>query len=164
MRQQSLGMGGHESQHSQKDEWLTPPGLLRVLGSFDLDPCAPIKRPWPTADRHYTIEDDGLQQRWAGRVWCNPPYGKHVGKWLKRCAEHGDALALIFARTETRVWEEWVWGSANSVLFLFGRIRFHHVSGDRSGTAGAPSALVAYDQANTQILDSAGLKGRLVVL
>ena len=39
--------GGH-------DEWLTPPNILLALGAFDLDPCAPIVRPWDTAALHYT--------------------------------------------------------------------------------------------------------------
>ena len=43
-----------------KNEWLTPPHILRRLGPFDLDPCAPINRPWDTAEHHYTIEDDGI--------------------------------------------------------------------------------------------------------
>ena len=57
-----------------KNQWLTPPELLAKLGQFDLDPCAPINRPWPTATQHYTIEDDGLKQPWFGRCWVNPPY------------------------------------------------------------------------------------------
>lgn len=50
----------------QKDEWLTPPHIMTALGKFDLDPCAPINRPWATADKHYTVEDDGLSQVWGG--------------------------------------------------------------------------------------------------
>ena len=37
------------------DEHLTPPWLIQSVGPFDLDPCAPIKRPWPTAKHHYTV-------------------------------------------------------------------------------------------------------------
>lgn len=57
-----------------KHEWLTPLGLISALGIFDLDPCSPINRPWATAKNHFTIEDDGLRQKWFGRVFCNPPY------------------------------------------------------------------------------------------
>lgn len=35
-------------------EWLTPRNIVDALGPFDLDPCAPIVRPWPTAVQHYT--------------------------------------------------------------------------------------------------------------
>jgi hypothetical protein len=38
-----------------KDEWLTPPEIIKSLGEFDLDPCSPINRPWDTAKNHYTI-------------------------------------------------------------------------------------------------------------
>ena len=50
------------------DEWLTPPEILRPLGAFDLDPCAPIMRPWDTAAKHLNVNDDGLSQPWHGRV------------------------------------------------------------------------------------------------
>ena len=87
-----------ERTETGKDEWLTPPEIIHALGCFDLDPCAPVVRPWPTATRHYTIEDNGLVQPWDGRIWCNPPYGTETGRWLARMAEHGNGIALIFAR------------------------------------------------------------------
>jgi hypothetical protein len=68
--------------------WLTPPRILEALGEFDLDPCAPLERPWDTAKKHYTTEDDGLIQPWFGRVWCNPPYGKEMNAFLERMVTH----------------------------------------------------------------------------
>lgn len=114
---------------SSKDEWLTPPWLVRALGEFDLDPCAPIERPWPTAKVHYTVLDDGLSKPWSGRVWLNPLYGREIGKWLKRLAAHGDVIALTFARTETRAFSDCVWSEADAVLFILGRVRFHNPDG-----------------------------------
>lgn len=87
-------------------EWLTPPEILAALGTFDLDPCAPIVRPWDTAGQHYTIEDNGLAQAWEGRVWLNPPFGAQASKWLARLAAHGNGIALIPARTETVMFYE----------------------------------------------------------
>ena len=83
-----------------KDEWLTPPGIIKSLGEFDLDPCSPeeYKRPWSTAKNHMTLSDDGLSKEWFGRVWCNPPYGRETFKWLNKLYHHGNGLALIFAR------------------------------------------------------------------
>lgn len=92
-----------------KDEWLTPPELVRALGAFDLDPCSPINRPWATAAKHFTVNDNGLMLPWEGRVWCNPPYGKEAAKWLEKCAMHGNAIALTFARTETQMFFKSVW-------------------------------------------------------
>lgn len=139
----SRGMGGHESSRMQKDEWLTPPHILKALGEFDLDPCSPIKRPWPTAKTHYTVDDNGLKKDWHGRVWCNPPYGREAEKWLARLADHGSGIALIFARTETRMFFSQVWPKASAILFIEGRLHFHHVDGTRAkANAGAPSVLV----------------------
>lgn len=64
-----------QSKDRTKNEWLTPPEIITALGSFDLDPCAPISPPWPTAVKTFTVLDDGLKKEWYGRVWCNPPYG-----------------------------------------------------------------------------------------
>ena len=147
------------------DEWLTPPYILQALGEFDLDPCAPLIRPWNTARHHCTILHDGLTRHWAGRVFCNPPYGRKTEKWLRRCSEHGDCIVLIFARTETRMFHRYVWNDADAVFFFQGRLRFFHVNGTpAASSAGAPSCLVAYGLRNVEALAQSGLKGKLIVL
>jgi hypothetical protein len=147
-----------------KDEWLTPPHVLAALGTFDLDPCSPIVRPWPTAT-HFTMVDDGMKQPWHGRVWCNPPYGLIATKWLARLAAHGNGIALIFARTETDMFFSQVWEKANAILFLRGRLHFHHVDGMRApANAGGPSCLVAYGAENAIVLASRPLPGQYVEL
>lgn len=149
------GMSQHEpsSHMGQKDEWLTPPDIVRDLGEFDLDPCSPINRPWDTARRHLTIQDDGLSHEWSGRVWLNPPYGRETIRWMEKLALHGNGIALIFARTETKIFFPWVWDYAASVLFLKGRLTFHHVTGEKGkGNGGAPSVLIAYGENNAEAL------------
>lgn len=134
---------------SAVDEWLTPRGILADLGPFDLDPSASVDRPWPTAAEHYTIEDNGLEKPWHGRVWLNPPYGRSIGRWLERMADHGDGIALIFARTETGAFFKHVWRRASGLLFLSGRVEFCRPDGTKDkGHAPAPSVLVAYDAHN----------------
>lgn len=161
MSVRTSGMGGHQSAAMLKDEWLTPPDILQALGPFDLDPCAPIYRPWDMAAQHYTIQDNGLQKPWHGRVWCNPPYGREAASWLARCADHGNAVALIFARTETDMFFRHVWPKAHAVLFLRGRLHFHHVDGTRaSANAGAPSVLVAYGERNANNLRMSDIDGQ----
>lgn len=159
----TCGIGGHHSPVMQNDEWLTPPELLKPLGVFDLDPCSPVVRPWPTADNHFTKEDDGLSKPWVGRVWCNPPYGKHAAIWLQRLAEHpGGGIALTFARTETEMWFKWVWSKASAILFIKGRLHFHHVDGRRApANSGAPSALIGYGTFEAQVLRRCGIRGAL---
>lgn len=159
------GMGGHHSPVMGKDEWLTPPTIIKALGEFDLDPCSPVVRPWDTAKRHYHQYDDGLMLPWSGRVWMNPPYGKHTGKWLNKLALHGDGIALIFARTETEMFFKEVWGRADALLFIKGRLRFHHVTGEVGATnSGAPSVLVAYGWWNVMALERCDIAGKFIKL
>lgn len=127
-----------------KEEWLTPRGVINAVGPFDLDPCAPIKRPWPMAAEHFTTADNGLLKPWHGLVWCNPPYGPKTGDWLARCAEHNNCIALVFARTETAAFQQHVWPKARALFFIKGRLSFFHVDGRMGGPAGAPSVLIAY--------------------
>lgn len=148
-----------------KDEWLTPPTLIKALGEFDLDPCAPVNRPWPTAANHLTTDDDGLLTPWIGRVWCNPPYGTQTGEWLRKLAAHGNGIALIFARTETANFFNYIWNRASGVLFLKGRIKFHHASGEVAVyNCGAPSCLVAYGARNAAVLENCSIPGKFVSL
>lgn len=160
-----MGMSDHTNPVMQKDEWLTPPGILQRLGPFDLDPCAPAARPWSMAHTHYTINDDGLNQPWQGRVWCNPPYGKIAARWLAKLASHGNGIALIFARTETRMFFDEVWPKAGAVLFIKGRLHFHHANGERAkANSGAPSVLVAYGRSNPEALARSGIPGKFIDL
>lgn len=147
-----------------KDEWLTPPGIIRNLGIFDLDPCSPINRPWDTASNHFTILDDGLSKDWFGRVWCNPPYGNVAKQWLKKCSEHNNSMVLIFARTETKMFFDYIWNKADAIFFFKGRLKFHHIDGTQSSSAGAPSVLVAYGKNNVEALRKFKFEGKLIEL
>lgn len=153
-----MSLSGHQSPRMKTDEWLTPPEILTALGPFDLDPCAPVDRPWPTAAKHYTIADDGLSQPWRGRVWLNPPFGREAVKWLRRLRDHDNGIALVAARTETRAFYETIWGHAAGVLFMRGRPHFHRVDGTRAAAnSGAPICLVAYGLSNLTALNASDL-------
>lgn len=146
-----------------KEEWLTPPEIIKSLGEFDLDPCF-SNRPWDTAKLHYSKEEDGLSKQWHGRVFCNPPYGRETGKWLKRMKEHQNGIALIFARTETKDWHNYIWNGADAVFFFKGRLKFYKPDGTQGDCAGAPSALVAYGEENVKALAYSKLGGVLILL
>ena len=141
-----------------KVEWLTPPELVKQLGEFDLDPCCPIDAPFYHATNHYTIIDDGLSKKWSGRVYLNPPYGRGMELWLEKLKQHGNGIALIFARTETKCFFEHIWHDADAILFVKGRIKFYHVSGVQGGTPGAPSVFIAYGKENASRYKIAVLK------
>lgn len=156
---------GNERSVAGTDVWLTPPYILEALGEFDLDPCASQDRPWDTAKHHYTEADNGLEQEWFGRVWCNPPYGPKMGPFLERLSEHdGGGIALVFARTETRAFFDFIWDKATAILFLKGRLSFYRPDGTPGGTAGSPSVLIAYGEKEAEILKNCNLNGKFVRL
>lgn len=164
-------IGSHHSAVPMTTTWLTPPNVIEALGgahSFDLDPCAaPAPRPWDTALRMNAEADgDGLAIDWYGRVWLNPPYtASEIPAWMKRLTDHGRGTALIFARTETAMFQREVWDRASGLLFLFGRLNFHDRAGVRSmKNAGAPSVLCAYGQDDLDRLAASDLAGALVPL
>ena len=158
------GIGGHTlPNNGRTNNWLTPPELLRKLGRFDLDPCCPVDMPWRTADWMISTPADGLAEFWSGRVWLNPPYGEETGNWLSKLADHRCGTALVFARTETRMFREHVWPWCSAVLFIDGRLHFHRTDGIRSKlNAGGPSVLIAYGESDAEILRASGIAGKFL--
>lgn len=151
---------GHESSVNESIEWYTPPEIFDALGlTFDLDPCSPGEgKSYVPAKRHLTIVDDGLATAWQGTVWMNPPYGPHVPTWLSKLADHGDGIALLFARTDTKWFQTYVAGRADLVCFVDGRIKFFKGGMDeRGGSPGAGSVLIAYGKRSADALLASGL-------
>lgn len=147
------------------DEYLTPSWIYNPLGEFDLDPCAATKFPNRIAKKYFTKADDGLSQRWFGRVWLNPPYGRHIGDWVRRLEFHGNGIALTFARTDTKWFQEHVLAKADAVLFVGGRIHFCNSSAEKyKSNAGAPSVLIAYGRANAIALAECRIPGKFIYL
>lgn len=148
-------------------EWLTPVEIIQACGDFDLDPCSLVDRPWDTAANHFTIFDDGLSKTWEGRVWLNPPYGsdRGIAQWLWRLANHGNGVALVFARTDTEWFQKTIWERADAVKFLYGRVTFYDGDGRKGKTnGGAPSVLVAYGAANANAIRDAEIPGMFIRL
>ena len=157
-------MIGYKKTSQSKQEWLTPPWLIEALGSFDLDPCAPVNRPWDTAKNHFTIDNNGLLQQWQGRVWLNPPFDS-LNMWLMKMSEHNNGIALLPARTETEYFHNYVFPVAESILFLNKRIKFLHRDGTIAKSPGGfPPILVAYHDSNSLQLAESGLGGKHVLL
>jgi len=141
-------------------DWITPKHIIDATGPFDLDVCESPTQPWPCAARGIVLPRDGLTEPWEGRVWCNPPYSVHATAWLARLARHGRGLALTFARTETEMFYEHVWGAAKAILFLKGRLHFHYPDGRRAdANSGGPSCLIAYGDEDAAKLRECALPG-----
>lgn len=155
-----MSLSSHQSARAGTTTWLTPEPIVRALGVFGLDPCAaPEPRPWVTALQHITLPDDGLAADWTGnRVWLNPPFGDEAAAWLAKLADHGNGIALVPARTETKWFYAHIWGSADAVLFMRTRPHFCHPDGSRArSNSGAPICLVAYGITNVAALERSGL-------
>jgi len=77
--------------------------------------------------------------------------------------EHGCGTMLTFARTETDLFFETIWAHATAILFIRGRLYFHHVDGKRAAAnSGAPSVLIAYGEEDAMRLELSGIAGQLV--
>ena len=155
---------GNEETVAKTNVWLTPPKLVAALGEFDLDPCSAGDMPWEIAKNKYTEKDDGLVQDWEGRVFMNPPYGRLLDPFLHKLAGHGNGIALVFARTETRAFFRNVWGRADAIMFLKGRVKFYRPDGTQGASSGSPSCLIAYGTSNVEALDASNLEGHIVDL
>lgn len=157
-------MKAHQRTIGKNDEWLTPRWVLDVLGEFDLDPCSPINRPWDTAKRHFTIEDDGLSREWHGRVWCNPPFHRYLRPlWMEKMARHNNGIMLLPAACETAAFSDHVFGKCSGILMLNRRPHFHYIDGSEAkANSGCTIALIAYGEDNFDALKKSGLGYPLV--
>ena len=132
---------------SNKDDWETPQKLYDALNEeygFTLDPCASHEN--HKCEKYYTIEEDGLKQDWSGEVvFCNPPYGRNIGEWVKKCSDeskHATVVMLIPARTDTSYFHDYIYHKAD-VEFIRGRLKFE-VGGVAKSPAPFPSMIVRF--------------------
>lgn len=113
------------------DQWETPQDFFEQLDNefhFTLDPCADETN--HKCEKYFTKEQDGLAQDWSGEiVFCNPPYGRKVGKWVQKCFQEvysggcKCAVLLLFANTDTKWFHDWIYHKAE-VRFIKGRLKF----------------------------------------
>jgi phage N-6-adenine-methyltransferase len=131
---------------SHSNEWVTPDALFQELNSefgFTLDVAATIEN--RKTEKYYDKKQDGLLQSWNtdGAVWCNPPYGREIGKWVKKAYEESKrnvVVMLIPARTDTSYWHDYIFPYAKEIRYLRGRIKFSSKNG-----APFPSAVVVFN-------------------
>lgn len=113
---------------SKTDLWETPQDFFDRLNEefcFSLDVCAlPENSKCPN---YYTPKQDGLSQKWQGVCWCNPPYGRQVGKWVEKASESAEEGAIVVmllpARTDTQWFHRYIYGKAE-IRFVPGRLKF----------------------------------------
>ena len=142
---------------SLSGEWTTPKDLFEALDNefhFTLDAAASDEN--HLCERYYTKKDNALMQPWTGTVFCNPPYGKEVGKWVIKAFEeiggtfpsrpHADKIVLLLpSRTDTKWFQMIISMQSHGfpkvverIWFIPGRLKF----GGASNSAPFPSVVV----------------------
>ncbi len=134
---------------SKSTEWETPQNLFDNLDAkfgFTTDVCATPES--AKCAHYYTPEEDGLRQTWSGNCWMNPPYGREIGKWVKKAYESAQEgatiVCLLPSRTDTAWWHDYVLraeaeGFAD-ITFVRGRLKF----GSSKNSAPFPSVIVFF--------------------
>ena len=133
---------------SNRDDWETPKDLFNSLNDefhFTLDAASSDEN--ALCVKHYTLKEDGLSQSWMGEtVYCNPPYGRDVGKWLAKASDETKngvtTVMLLPARTDTKAFHEYVYGKAE-IRFIKGRVKYT-LGGAESYPAPFPSMIVIF--------------------
>ena len=132
---------------SKTDLWETPQDFFDRLNNefhFTLDVCALPKN--AKCAQFYTPEQDGLSQPWEKDVcWCNPPYGRQIGQWVRRAwlssAVGATVVMLLPARTDTNWFHEYIYNiSRVEIRFIRGRLKF----GESKNGAPFPSMVVIF--------------------
>jgi len=142
--------------------WETPDDLYNNLNGFfrfNIDAAANKtntkcgtyyrKRPEPKQGHRYVNqkEVDGIVDEWPVHqgdvVWCNPPYGRDIGKWLDRgyeASENGATVVFLLpARTDTHWFHSY--SKIGEVWLFKGRIKFMGAQ----ASAPFPSMLLIFD-------------------
>ena len=139
---------------SKTDDWATPQEFFDKLNKefcFDLDPCADKYN--HKCETYFTKETNGLKQSWAGHcVFCNPPYGREIGKWVEKAAEEAKkpnttVVMLIPARTDTTYFHEYIYKKDTEIRFIRGRLKF----GKSKTSAPFPSMVVIFGKGNWRV-------------
>lgn len=130
---------------SKTDDWATPQVFFDELNKefkFNLDVCASNKN--AKCKKFFTEKDNGLSKSWdKSRVFMNPPYGREIGKWVKKASEArgGVVVCLLPARTDTKYFHEYIYHNPRATIrFIKGRLKF----GDSKNSAPFPSMVVIY--------------------
>ena len=99
------------------------------------------------------------------RVWLNPPYSKPlIEQFLRKMADHGNGMVLLFNRLDSVMMQEVVLKNAHAMKFLRKRIRFYREDGTQGGSPGCGSVLFAFGKENAEILKNNSLEGIFVKL
>lgn len=126
---------------SNSNEWYTPARYVeaarQVMGAIDIDPASnDMANETVRATVYYTLETNGLDKDWPGRVWLNPPYGQGMGgKFTEKLLQQftsgitTEAILLVNAHVTETGWFRPCW----DYLICFTDHRINYISPDGVG-------------------------------
>jgi phage N-6-adenine-methyltransferase len=139
---------------SERDDWETPTDLFNELNKeflFDLDATANKNN--AKCPKFFTKEQNALVQEWRGSVFCNPPYGREIQKFIEKAyieskkAYCKRVVLLIPARTDTKIWHDFIFPFSREIIFIKGRLKYE-LNKISNSPAPFPSAIIIFEECN----------------
>jgi hypothetical protein len=153
-------MATWENSVGATDEWYTPKYIFDALGcKFDVDVAAPIDRACTYVPADEFISSDSLENKWAGFIWMNPPFGGRNGlvPWLNKFFDHGHGIALTPDRTSAP-WFRDAFKRCDAVMFI-PKVRFIKPDGSLGKSPNCGTAIwAAGDRAVDALVRARGNK------
>jgi len=125
----------HVAQSTGEREWFTPPEYIEAarvtMGSIDIDPASCEEaNETVKAKRYYTAEQNGLNKKWKGNIWLNPPYDHPIVDTFCQTlvdkvsnGETHQACIIVNNITETIAGQRLL-SACRAVCFPRGRVKF----------------------------------------
>jgi hypothetical protein len=136
------------------NEHYTPKWVFDKLGlQFDIDVAAPIGNIGSNvpSKAYYTKEDNGLEQQWIGRIWCNPPFAKAT-LWANKFLDHNNGVGIF--PNSNAYWVDRLWDSEAAIVKLPYKMFYERPDGS-SKRIMYTTYLIAVGNDNVQALHNA---------
>ena len=131
---------------SKKEDWETPQDLFDELDKeFHFTVDVESSDDNYKVKKYYTKKEDGLLQNWDNEVvWCNPPYGREISKWVEKAYLSKAVIVMLLpARTDTKWFHKYIYQKLFvQIRFIKGRLKF----GNSKNSAPFPSMIVIFEK------------------
>ncbi len=152
-----------KQKNSDENDMRTPKAIFDSInarfGPFTLDAAASEEN--ALCDKYYDIDMDSLEQKWEGKVWCNPPYSSKTSHGIKPfvkkafdSVQNGDAEIVVLlirpTNCDTLMWHDWIFPHASHLIFFKGRLDFTGPAHVKGGASRWPSVSVVFSNSPWQ--------------
>jgi hypothetical protein len=140
----------------KNDVLQTPEWIYKSFGLFDIDPCAGENTNIATTNWRGGRNENGLEKKWSGFIWCNPPFSqKEI--WIKKMIAHNNGI-LILPERGSAPWFGPLAESAGKYFVMGKKINF--IGGSSSNNLG--SVLFPFGGEAVKRIENSGLPGHFV--